>query len=842
MAPSQKVTKKWEIFAGRNKFFCDGYLMTAPNSGVFYFTVILITGTSGLFFVFDCPFLAQRITPAIPVIGGILFIFTLSSLFRTAFSDPGIIPRASQDEAAYIEKQIEVPNSLNSPTYRPPPRTKEVFVKGQTVKLKYCFTCKIFRPPRASHCSLCDNCVDRFDHHCPWVGNCVGKRNYRFFYMFIVSLAFLAVFIFSCTTTHLVMLLKEDNQFIDVVKRTPSSVIIAVICFCSVWSVIGLAGFHTYLTTSDQTTNEDIKGSFSSKGGQQAINPYSQGNICLNCFHILCGPITPSLIDRRGVVTDEYRTQMQAPDKYNSATVPPLVVMQPGMDTLNKHYSLDHELQNGSNGGNGSGNGGVYRQRSYDNLQNDKSNSVAHLVENEMPLSSTGNVSACVVGGVEDTTTTTVLLDEDGMELEPTGYGSHRVADDSSNKQLTGSYTNLFRDSNGVNGSAGVTPGKQQQQQQQQYHHTTGYGAGGLMMSDCDKIQSADEIINVSELMMVCSVSGHENVYSNVPPAQISPSGSAVGLLSPKRASLGSSNVSSSAAVDLGSPVGSGSVPLQHVYSNVSATNTAPEKPHSQHNQQSQQQQQQHHQQHQQQHQQQLHAANGGSSSSSSSNHHHHHHNHHHHHPHHSHQHPLDPLDDPAQLLSSSFISNDLDLDDPVLTSAFASPKAMAGTSTGSTLPTATTTSSSSSLPTAGGAAKLHSSTATGGGGIQQQLVTPLKPKTSQPITTIEMKNVIKTLDPNVIIQQQQQQQQTNANGGTPNAVGAGGGGTGNNSGSSATNHHHNGGSPMFISPSASRMRLLQESTMIDTALDLDSLDGSIGNHSQSCLVKTAIV
>lgn len=55
----------------------------------------------------------------------------------------------------------EVPNSPNSPTYRPPPRTKEVLVCGQMVKLKFCFTCKIFRPPRASHCSICDNCVGK---------------------------------------------------------------------------------------------------------------------------------------------------------------------------------------------------------------------------------------------------------------------------------------------------------------------------------------------------------------------------------------------------------------------------------------------------------------------------------------------------------------------------------------------------------------------------------------------------------------------------------------------------------------------------------------------------------
>lgn len=56
----------------------------------------------------------------------------------------------------------EVPSNGNGAAYRPPPRTKEVLIRGTTVKLKYCFTCKIFRPPRASHCSICDNCVGKF--------------------------------------------------------------------------------------------------------------------------------------------------------------------------------------------------------------------------------------------------------------------------------------------------------------------------------------------------------------------------------------------------------------------------------------------------------------------------------------------------------------------------------------------------------------------------------------------------------------------------------------------------------------------------------------------------------
>ncbi|KAG4066261.1 hypothetical protein HA402_000485 [Bradysia odoriphaga] len=462
MAPNTRVTRKWEVFAGRNKFYCDGYLMSAPNTGVFYLTVVLITVTSVLFFAFDCPYLTLEINPAIPIVGGLLYFFTMGALFRTTFTDPGIIPRASHDEAAYIEKQIEVPNSLNSPTYRPPPRTKEVLVKGQTVKLKYCFTCKIFRPPRASHCSLCDNCVDRFDHHCPWVGNCVGKRNYRFFYMFIVSLAFLTVFIFACSLTHLILLAKATNQeFVEIIKMSPASVVIIFICFFSIWSVIGLAGFHTYLTTSDQTTNEDIKGSFSSKGAQHNINPYSHGNICMNCFYIVCGPMTPSLIDRRGIVTDEYRVQMQQPERYNNAMQTAHLVSQSIGSNDNKYY--DKELHPNLI------NSGIYRQRSYDNLQNGHSTSNAHLVDNELPVS-------------------TLHSPADPMNLTPTD--DNDVDDDdglenlSNRNNLSGSYSNLFRD---------------------------------ILDDDDCKLNSTEQKVHQKDLS--------ENVYSNIPSTTTIPVG-----------------------------------------------------------------------------------------------------------------------------------------------------------------------------------------------------------------------------------------------------------------------------------------------------------------------------
>ncbi|XP_035489328.1 palmitoyltransferase ZDHHC18a isoform X2 [Scophthalmus maximus] len=297
---AQRSRRKWEVFPGRNRFFCDGRIILASQSGVLPLTLGLIVVTCGLFFAFDCPFLVEHLTAFIPVIAAVLFVFVVISLLRTSFTDPGILPRATPDEAADIEKQID---TSGSSTYRPPPRTKEILINQQVVKLKYCFTCKMFRPPRTSHCSLCDNCVERFDHHCPWVGNCVGKRNYRFFYSFIISLSFLTSFIFGCVITHITLRSQAGKSLVQAVQESPASVVELVICFFSIWSILGLSGFHTYLVASNLTTNEDIKGSWSSKrGAEESGNPHSYNSIITNCCATLCGPMPPSLIDRRGVL------------------------------------------------------------------------------------------------------------------------------------------------------------------------------------------------------------------------------------------------------------------------------------------------------------------------------------------------------------------------------------------------------------------------------------------------------------------------------------------------------------------------------------------------------------
>ena len=50
-----------------------------------------------------------------------------------------------------------------------------------------CPECEVIRTERSRHCNICNKCVERFDHHCPWINNCVGIKNHGIFYLYIIT-------------------------------------------------------------------------------------------------------------------------------------------------------------------------------------------------------------------------------------------------------------------------------------------------------------------------------------------------------------------------------------------------------------------------------------------------------------------------------------------------------------------------------------------------------------------------------------------------------------------------------------------------------------------------------
>ena len=58
-----------------------------------------------------------------------------------------------------------------------------------------CPDCHTIRTTRSRHCSICGHCIERFDHHCPWINNCVGLKNHNYFLGYIVTQGVLLLYV-----------------------------------------------------------------------------------------------------------------------------------------------------------------------------------------------------------------------------------------------------------------------------------------------------------------------------------------------------------------------------------------------------------------------------------------------------------------------------------------------------------------------------------------------------------------------------------------------------------------------------------------------------------------------
>ena len=64
----------------------------------------------------------------------------------------------------------------------------------------YCDKCKKYysRLDKVDHCDFCKVCVIKYDHHCVWVGKCVGKGNFGAFSQMIIFGGIFYLFLIAC--------------------------------------------------------------------------------------------------------------------------------------------------------------------------------------------------------------------------------------------------------------------------------------------------------------------------------------------------------------------------------------------------------------------------------------------------------------------------------------------------------------------------------------------------------------------------------------------------------------------------------------------------------------------
>lgn len=197
----------------------------------------------------------------------IVKFYLFANFVVATLTDPGIIPRNRW------------PNATNKLRYRnAAPKPIKIRIENGEVKLMWCNACQFHRPPRSVHCDICNYCIEEFDHHCIWLNHCIGRRNYRFFFAFIVFQTIdLILSIAMCTWS---------------VKDAEDSIIALTILLISIGllvlltlPVLSLMVFHAIILLRGQTTHEFVSN--------------AEVKLIRNWSHVLFGALYPSLVNRR---------------------------------------------------------------------------------------------------------------------------------------------------------------------------------------------------------------------------------------------------------------------------------------------------------------------------------------------------------------------------------------------------------------------------------------------------------------------------------------------------------------------------------------------------------------
>ncbi|KAI1882452.1 hypothetical protein AGOR_G00250900 [Albula goreensis] len=216
--------------------------------------------------------LEERGELARPILFVLLVLLSVLLYFAVSLMDPGFVLSDDDSEA-------KLALSVSGEEHQ------DMISQCKSLRQRRCSHCLLQQPMRAKHCQTCQHCVHRYDHHCPWIENCVGERNHRWFvlYLGVQLLALLwGLYIawsgFSSAPTW------------DLWLRA-NGILLAVALLVGVISVVVvlLLGSHLYLVSRNTTTWEFMSRpriSYLKHCGADE-NPFDRGTL-LNLWGFFC--------------------------------------------------------------------------------------------------------------------------------------------------------------------------------------------------------------------------------------------------------------------------------------------------------------------------------------------------------------------------------------------------------------------------------------------------------------------------------------------------------------------------------------------------------------------------
>lgn len=110
------------------------------------------------------------------------------------------------------------------------------------------------------HCGECDACIIVMDHHCPFVSNCIGGRNYGLFFKFVTFLILNGIMVLVDCALELAKRSRQPQSNLkNAIKRYPVLLLLCIFVGIASFMLFSLWGYHLRLALSNETTNEVIK-------------------------------------------------------------------------------------------------------------------------------------------------------------------------------------------------------------------------------------------------------------------------------------------------------------------------------------------------------------------------------------------------------------------------------------------------------------------------------------------------------------------------------------------------------------------------------------------------------